>query len=171
MCWRCCAPPGGRSIYIYAPIYAVTSGLGEVAGEAIVSGGTAMLFFVPFWGWMGRRHGLRRLLVAGHAASSVIIIAFAFATGIPWFGTALLLCATSAMGSVHGAGNVPFLRAVHPHERPEMTTVFATYRDAAQLLPPGVFSVLLKLFELPEMFVAGGLVLRPLPPPSAMTER
>ena len=38
-----------------------------------------------------------------------------------------------------------------------MTAVFATYRDASQLAPPGLFALLLRIFELPAVFVAGGL--------------
>jgi hypothetical protein len=36
-----------------------------------------------------------------------------------------------------------------------MTTVYATYRDASQLAPPGIFALLLKMFSLPVVFVAG----------------
>ena len=38
-----------------------------------------------------------------------------------------------------------------------MTAVYSTYRDAGELLPQGVFSVLLRAFELPAVFVATGL--------------
>src|SRR5690606_21608447 len=48
--------------FVYAPLYAVTAGLGEVVGGAIVSAGAAFLFVVPVWGWLGRRAGVRRLL-------------------------------------------------------------------------------------------------------------
>jgi hypothetical protein len=58
---------------------------------------------------------------------------------------------------VDGAGNIPFLRAVRPLERPSMTTVFSTYRDAAAVAPPGVFSLLLRLFELPAVFAVSGI--------------
>jgi hypothetical protein len=50
-----------------------------------------------------------------------------------------------------------FLRAVHPYERAEMTSVFATFRDTSQIGPPGIFSLLLMTFALPAVFVAGGL--------------
>jgi hypothetical protein len=38
-----------------------------------------------------------------------------------------------------------------------MTAVYPTYRDVGELAPPGVFSLLLKVFELPAVFVAGGV--------------
>ena len=40
-----------------------------------------------------------------------------------------------------------------------MTTVFATYRDVSQLVPPGIFALLLKAFHVPAVFVAGGLAM------------
>jgi hypothetical protein len=40
-----------------------------------------------------------------------------------------------------------------------MTTVFASYRDMAQLGPPVVFSLLLSVFSLPSVFVAGGVIM------------
>jgi hypothetical protein len=52
-----------------------------------------------------------------------------------------------------------FLRAVHPYERSEMTTVFVSFRDVAQLGPPAVCSVLLSLFSLPSVFVAAGVMM------------
>lgn len=143
--------------FVYAPLYAVTSGLGELAGGAIVSAGTATLFLVPLWGWVGRRRGVRELLITGYLATGAATILAAALAGAPWAGAAALVLAALAASAVDGAGNVPFLRAVHPHERAEMTTVFTTYRDASQLAPPGVFSLLLKAFDLPVVFLAAGL--------------
>jgi MFS family permease len=56
--------------FIYAPIYAVNSGLGAVAGGAIVSAGSACVFLAPLWGRLGRRVGMRRLLVGGYIWSA-----------------------------------------------------------------------------------------------------
>lgn len=142
--------------FIYAPIYAVEAGLDQVTAGAIVSIASGALFMVPLWGWLARRHGLRRLLFAAFAASGLATVAVALAAGVPWLVAAVLVAAAVVTGAVDGAGNVPFLRAVHPMERAEMTTVFATYRDVSQLVPPGVFALLLKVFHLPAVFVAAG---------------
>ena len=143
--------------FIYGPIYAVTSGLGEVVSGAIVSLGTAVIFIVPLWGWVARRCGVRRLLLVSYSAAGLATLGVAAASGVPWLGVAVLLGAAVSAGALDGAGNVPFLRAVHPPQRAEMTTVFATYRDASQFAPPGLFALLLRAFELPAVFVAGGL--------------
>jgi MFS family permease len=143
--------------FVYAPIYAVESGLDQVTAGAIVSIASGALFIVPLWGWVARRYGLRRLLIVAYGASGLATVAIALAGGVPWLVAAALVVAAITTGAIDGAGNVPFLRAVHPMERAEMTTVFATYRDVSQLGPPGLFALLLKAFHLPAVFVAGGL--------------
>jgi len=143
--------------FVYAPIYAVESGLDQVTAGAIVSIASGALFIVPLWGWIARRYGLRRLLIFAYGASGLVTMTVALAGGVPWLVALALVAAAITTGAIDGAGNVPFLRAVHPMERAEMTTVFATYRDVSQLAPPGVFALLLKAFHLPAVFVAGGL--------------
>ena len=142
--------------FIYAPIYAVQAGLGEEISGAIVSLGTASILIVPFWGWVGRRYGLRKLMIGGYAVSAFASVVIAFAVDLPWLGAAVLVMAAFGTGIIDGGGNVPFLRAVHPLERAQMTSVYATYRDVSQLAPPGVFSLLLQLFALPAVFISAG---------------
>ena len=60
---------------------------------------------------------------------------------------------------IDGAGNLLFLRAVHHYECSEMTTVFVSYRDVAQLGPPVVSAVLLSLFALPSVFATAGVMM------------
>ncbi len=146
-------------LYVYAPIYAVTSGLGAETGGVIVSIGTGWIWLVPLWGWAGRRYGLRPLLAAGYATAGVLSVCAALAFNIPWLGAAMLVLAGFGTEMLDGAGNLLFLRAVHAHERAEMTTVFVSYRDVAQLGPPVVFSVLLSVFSLSSVFIAGGAMM------------
>jgi cobalamin synthase len=76
-----------------------------------------------------------------------------------WIGAGVLVLAALAAETLDGAGNTLYLRAVHPYERSEMTAIFASYRDATQLVPPAVFAALLSAFELPAVFVAGGVMM------------
>ncbi len=145
--------------FIYAPIYAVTSGLSEEAGGWIVAAGSASMFAVTFWGWLGRRYGLRRLLIGGYAAAGLLTVGVGAAAGTPWLGIALLILACLAASAIDGAGNVPYLRAVRPRERPEMTTVYSSYRDASRLTIPGIFALVLNHFALPAVFVTSGLIM------------
>ena len=145
--------------FVYTPIFAVTTGLGAETGGVAVSIGTGWIWLVPFWGWFGRRYGLRRLLQAGYAVGGVLSIVAALVSGVPWMGAILLVVAAFGVEIIDGAGNLLFLRAVHPYERSEMTTVFVSFRDVAQLGPPAVCAVLLSVFSLPSVFVAGGVMM------------
>ena len=145
--------------YVYAPIFAVTSGLGAETGGIVASIGTGWIWLVPFWGWVGRRFGLRRLLQAGYAVAGVLSICAALAFGTPWLGAGLLVLAALGTEIIDGAGNLLFLRAVRAYERSEMTTVFVSFRDVAQLGPPAVCSLLLSLFSLSSVFIASGLMM------------
>ena len=147
------------TFYIYAPIFAVVSGLGAEAGGAIASIGTAWIFLVPLWGWVGRRYGLRRLLATGYAAAGLMSVVTATAFHLPSVGAASLVLAGFGAEMIDGAGNLLFLRAVHPYERSEMTTVFVSYRDVAQLGSPTVCAILLSVFALPSVFAASGVMM------------
>ena len=141
---------------IYTPIYAKVSGLGELAGAATVSIGTAWVLSVTWWGRIGRRYGMRRLLTMGFLATSALSVLVGFWAGSPWIALALLVWNALAATALDGAGNVPFLRAVRPFERAEMSGVYLTYRDIAQLGAPGLFALLLGVFQLPVVFFAAG---------------
>lgn len=143
--------------FVFMPIYAVQSGLGEVIGGMIVSVGNGFLFLMPLWGWCARRYGLRRMLVVGFTGCGAATILAGVAAGSPWLAMALLLFACFCVTTLDGVASVPFLLSVKHRERPEMTAVYATYRDAAELGPPGVFALLLMVFKLPVVFLAGGL--------------
>ncbi len=68
---------------------------------------------------------------------------------------------TATIGTVmlDSVGNVAFLAAVRPREREEMTTVFRTYLDAAELLPPALYALVLSFFDLRVIFLLQGLVM------------
>ena len=145
--------------FVYAPIYVVSVGLSDVIAGAIVSLGSSALFLVPLWGWIGRRHGFRLVLVSGYSLAGFTLLSLIAASGSAWLGVTLLLVAAFAMGIVDGAGNLPFLRSVEASERREMTAVFSTYRDMGQLVPPGAFAMILNFFALPAIFLTMGGVL------------
>jgi len=140
--------------FVYAPIHVVNVGLGAVWAGAIVSFGTASFFLVPVWSRLGRRYGLRRLLICGYLGTGLVTMGVALSAGRA--SIAALILAAAMAGIIDAAGNVPFLRAVHAHERPEMLTVYNSFRGVSQTVPPGIFAVLLEALELPAVFVAGG---------------
>lgn len=144
--------------FIYVPVFAVQTGLGPEVGGAVVSVGASFLFLTLLTGRLVRREGLRRVFAFGFLLAAIATSLVAVSLGEPWIGIALIVCAALGMSAIDAGGNMLFLYAVRRHERAEMTTVYSTYRDVADIVPPGVFSLLLRVFELPAVFVVGGAV-------------
>ena len=142
---------------IYVPIYAAQSGLGELTGAALVSIGTAWTLSVPFWGWVARHYGVRRLMMLGFTTSSALTLLVYLAIDLPTIASVLLVVCALGATMLDGIGNVLFFRAVRSGERAQMTAVFVTYRDTGQLLTPGLFAVLLSYFALPVVFFSGAV--------------
>ena len=139
-------------LFIYGPIYIVQSGGSESMGAAIVSLANGTSFIVPLWGRLARAYGVRQLLLWGYALTGLLTVFVALAPAVPWIIAVLLLAATVGASAIDGAGNVPFLRAVRPLQRAQMLSVYLTYRDGSQLLPPAFFSLLLAFTSLPAVF-------------------
>lgn len=145
--------------FIYTPLFAVHFGLGELAGGILVSLGNGFLFLLPFWARIARRIGARLVLRTAFLVSGVGTSLVAFTAGLPELGAGCILLAAIGMSFQDSIGNLPFMVAVRPSERAEMTSVYTTYRDTSELVPPGVFSVLLRFYDLTAVFlVMGGLM-------------
>ncbi len=145
-------------IYIvYTPIFAVSHGLGGSMGGLIISIGSALLVLAPFWRWVAQRTGIRRLLLGAYAASGIGTIATGLLSGASVEASvAMLLFAAFAMSAIDAMGNVPFLRAVRPHQRMALTPIYNTYRDVAQVAPAGIIAILLMVLPLSSVFVTAG---------------
>ena len=147
--------------FIYTPIYVTESGFPPEWGGAAVSLGLAPLLAVTLWGNLAERRGIRFILALGYGSAGVAtILAALFMHGPlaePLVGLGLLVVAAGCATIIDAAGNVPFLRAVHPYERAEMTSVFMTFRHVNSLVTPGVFALLLSIFPLVVVFIAGGI--------------
>jgi MFS family permease len=146
------------TFFIYGPIYVAHTGYPPQYGGALVSLGLTAMLLVRVWGRIGRRFGLRNLLRIGYSltgASSIAAAIAAFAD-MPLVGMVLIWFAAVSATMIDGAGNVPFLRAVHPYERAAMTSVFMTFRHVGALVVPGTLAVVLWLLPLPSVFVATG---------------
>ena len=54
-------------------------------------------------------------------------------------------------------GGLPFLMAVKPSERTEMSAVYSSFRDVSGILPPGAAWLVLLVAPLPGVFAAAGV--------------
>ncbi len=138
--------------FVYLPIQLTASSVSPELSGAIVSAGLAPLFLIRIWARIAKRRGIRPIMVFGYASSGLVTLGVALTTDLPTISIGLILLAAFCATIIDGAGNVPFLRAVHPYERESMTSVYMTFRHAASLLTPGVFAAVLVFAPLPFVF-------------------
>ena len=144
--------------FIYTPIYVANAGYRPEVGGALVSLGLAPMLLVRVWGRIGRGIGARSLLTVGYGLTGLFSLAAAAAAAanMPLSCMTLICFAAFSATVIDGAGNVPFLRAVHHYERAAMTSVFMTFRHVGSLVVPGVLALVLLVLPLPYVFVVGG---------------
>jgi len=142
---------------VYGPLLMVRSDEDPMFGGLMVSAASAMLFFTPIWGRIGARLGLRRTIVGAFCVAGTATFAAGLAGWIPLLAAVLLMIAALGGTCLDAIGNIPFLRAAHPYERPQMATVFRTYMDLADLITSGVMAAVLSFFDLPVVFIVSGL--------------
>lgn len=142
------------TFFIYAPLLMVVSGVGGVAGGLIVSAGNALLFTAIFWGRIGRRYRLRRVIaLAFLAMAAMLVLAAGAGASAPWMAAAALLCGAFFAIALDALGSAVFMRAVHAYERPQMTAVYRTYLDFSEILPPLIYAAVLAVFGLNGVFL------------------
>ena len=136
------------------------AGYAPEIGGALVSLGLAPMLLVRVWGRIGQVIGIRNLLSLGYGLTGIasLAAAAAAAAGAPLVCMTLICLAAFSATVIDGAGNVPFLRAVHHYERAAMTSVFMTFRQVGSLLIPGVLAVVLWVLPLWGVFAVGGLL-------------
>jgi ACDE family multidrug resistance protein len=141
--------------FVYMPIQAKAAGFADETIGILVSAGMIPMFLIRVWARIAKHKGIRPVLMFGYAAADLATLcAGLLAGGAPQISIVFLLLAALFATVIDGAGNVPFLRAVHPFERESMTSVYMTFRHTSSLLTPGLFAVVLAVAPLPMVFVA-----------------
>ncbi|MEZ5741877.1 MAG: MFS transporter [Burkholderiaceae bacterium] len=148
----------GWAVYlVYLGIFAIASGLGDKVGGVAASLASTALFLTPLMlRWMQRR-SLRQAVRTGFLASGGFFIAAAVFSAWPWVSIALLLCGAGYLVLLDICGGLPFMMSVKPSERVEMSAVFSTFRDLANVLTPAAVWLVLQVATLPAVFAVGGL--------------
>jgi MFS family permease len=157
--------PFGRSCWwgmfaVYPPIYMVQtfgSQQGGLWGAGMVSIGNGLLFGAPLAGRLAARIGLRRPIIGAYLGLGMLTLAAGLLTAWPPAVVACLLTAACGAVTLDALGGIPFMRFVHPYERPQMTSVYRTYIDMSDLFSSAVFSLLLSHFDLRAVFIAMGV--------------
>ncbi|MBP7002448.1 MFS transporter [Amaricoccus sp.] len=134
------------TFFIYIPILMVEGGLGPTAGGLAVAAGNLMLLNNLVLRRLGGRLSVRRVIgVAFLAAGALTLVSGLASLASPAAAGAAMVAGAFFVAMLDGLGPIPYLRAVRAHEREAMTTVYRTYLDASELLPPLAYFFLLQV--------------------------
>ena len=144
---------------VYLPIYAVEQGFSESLGGFALSVSNGLLFLTPFMlRWM-QSHSVRLAVVCGFFGSGLAFAATALLSDIPTVVIALLMLGSAFLILLDISAGLPFLMAVKPSERTEMSAVYSTFRDTSGVLTPAAARVVLAFGPLVVVFAVSGLAL------------
>lgn len=150
----------GWWIYVvYLPIFAVQNGLGETVGGAALSVSNGLLFLTPLLLKFIERATVRRAIRIGFLLSACLFALATVAAGLPWLVVGLLVAATGFLILLDICAGLPFLMAVHPHERTEMSAIYSSFRDISAVITPGAAWLALLVGPFTGIFAMGAAVL------------
>jgi MFS family permease len=148
------------TLFIYAPLLMVESGLGKIAGGWLISLSQVLLATAYGFGRLARRIGVRKVIAGSLFAAAVFSLGAGLAgTHLPILAAILLLGGSLAASALDAVGGIPFLRAVRHRERAEMAAVYRTYIDLSELLPSLIFALALTVFPIGVVFMILGILL------------
>ena len=150
----------GWWVYIvYLPIYCIESGLGNHIGAAALSVTNTLLFLSPLVLKFVKKYGVR-LSVIGSFSIAALAFGLAWAaTDQAWWTITALFIGSFALIMLDVCGSLPFLMAVKPSERTEMSAVYSSYRDASGILVPTAAWIILLVSPISGIFAVTGLAL------------
>ena len=145
--------------FVYVGIFALENGLGETVGGVASSLANMGLFLAPLMlRWM-RKTSVRIAVRVGCLGGGVFFLAGTLLSPWPWTTVALLILGTYFLVLLDTCAGLPFLMAVKPSERTEMSAVYSSFRDASGILSPGIAWLVLQFFPVAGVFAVAGVAL------------
>ena len=150
----------GWSVYtVYVGIFAVQSGLGEQVGGIASSLANMGLFMAPLMlRWM-HKHSVRHAVRTGFLVAGCIFVLGGLLSPFPLATVVLLVLASYFLVLLDVCAGLPFLMAVKPSQRTEMSAVYSSFRDVSGIVTPGLAWLVLQFSPLAGVFAMGGLAL------------
>lgn len=139
---------------VYLPIFCIEAGLGDKVGGLVLSITNSLLFISPLILRMARRASVRVAVKSAFAACTLAFLAAALLSPMPWLTVAACMVASVLLVTLDVVGGLPFLMAVKPSERTEMSAVYSSFRDVSGILTPGAAWMVLLVAPLPGIFLA-----------------
>ena len=144
---------------VYLPIFAIENGLGDQLGGIVLSISNAGLFLAPFMlRWMQKR-SVRYTVRFGFFASGLMFCIASFVAFEPAMTIASLIIASFFLILLDICAGLPFLMAVKPSERTEMSVIYSSYRDISGILTPGAAWLVLFVTPISGIFATAGVAL------------
>ena len=138
---------------VYAGIFAIQKGLGDHVGGMATSVANMGLFLSPLMlRWM-QKHSVRHAVIVGFLGFSALSLLAVLFSQIPIMTVLCLTGGAYFLVLLDICGGLPFLMAVKPSERNEMSAVYSTFRDVSGILTPGVAWLVLQFLPLVGLFV------------------
>ncbi|MFO1033675.1 MAG: MFS transporter [Hyphomicrobiales bacterium] len=147
------------ALFIYGPILLIEGGLSKTQGGYLISASQMMLPLALVFGWIARRVGVRAVIGSCFAVMAVAALAAGLVgTHAPVVTIVLLLFGAAAATGLDGIGGIPYMRAVKPRERREMTSVYRTFIECSELGPGIVFALVLSFLPTASVYVIVSLI-------------
>lgn len=141
---------------VYLPIYAVQNGLSEQLGGIALSISNGALFVTPFMLRFVQRSSVRKAVRTGFLVSGALFLLAGIPFGNPLIAVMCLMLGSFFLILLDVCAGLPFLLAVKPSERTEMSAIYSSFRDVSGILTPGIAWLVLLVAPLSGVFVAGG---------------
>jgi hypothetical protein len=141
---------------VYLPIFAVQNGLGEQLGGIALSISNAALFLAPLMLRFIQRTSLRVAVRTGFLMSGLLFVAAGVLQAQPAVAVLCLMAGAFFLILLDVSAGLPFLLAVKPSERTEMSAIYSSFRDVSGILTPGAAWLVLLAAPVTGVFLAGG---------------
>jgi ACDE family multidrug resistance protein len=144
---------------VYLPIFCVENGLGDQLGGIVLSIANGTLFLTPLFLRWTRTRPVRASVRLGFLAAGLLFLTAGLVAFAPPLSVTLLVFGSFFLILLDMVAGLPFLMAVKPSERTEMSAVYSSYRDVSGILTPGGAWLVLLVAPIQGVFVAGGAAL------------
>ena len=141
---------------VYLPIYALENGLGNQLGGIALSISNGALFLTPLMLRFMQKRSIRMAVRTGFLMSGVLFLLAGAPHNAPVLVLACLMIGSFFLILLDVCAGLPFLLAVKPSERTEMSAIYASYRDVSGILTPGVAWLVLLVSPISGVFAVCG---------------
>lgn len=141
---------------VYLPIYCVERGLPDTTGAAALSAANLTLFVAPALLILVRRISVRISVMGAFGIGGSLFMMAWVLSDLPWMVVFVLYLASVTLIMLDVCGGLPFLMAVKPSERTEMSAVYSSFRDVSGILTPAGAAVVLMVMPLAGIFAVCG---------------